>query len=236
MGKGTQKDRAKKATPDEKKSLGNKQNAEKKAAADALKRDIKSIRRTESLDEESPLEIILKKLNVMTHPKEYEAIIKLYVKKMKTKPKDSPAFVLDKIVRQYGNVNFRSARDYLDKLIKKGVVPKDLAAEYHSEKMVREWYESETIREFYQEKYGDSWWEMFDEVHNRMVVKLGIGEDEFKPHMMYDPKTGKEYKADTYDDHIRMKKMGYVHEKPKMKENRIISFTNFRTSNKNNHL
>jgi hypothetical protein len=36
--------------------------------------------------------------------------------------------------------------------------------------------------------------------------------------MMYDPKTGKEYKADTYEDHLRMKEMGYVHEKPKMKE------------------
>ena len=72
-----------------------------------------------------------------------------------------------------------------------------------------------------------------------MLEKLGIcyedylteeeGEVEY-PHMMYDPKTGKEYKANTYDDHIRMKKMGYVHEKPKMKENRAISFTNFRTS------
>ena len=45
---------------------------------------------------------------------------------------------------------------------------------------------------------------------------------------MYDPKTGKEYKANTYDDHIRMKKMGYVHEKPKMKEegelNEILPF------------
>ena len=33
--------------------------------------------------------------------------------------------------------------------------------------------------------------------------------------MMYDPKTGKGYKADTYEDHVRMDKMGYVHEKPK---------------------
>jgi len=32
--------------------------------------------------------------------------------------------------------------------------------------------------------------------------------------MMYDPKTGKGYKADTYEDHVRMDKMGYVHEKP----------------------
>jgi len=40
--------------------------------------------------------------------------------------------------------------------------------------------------------------------------------DDFKPHMMYDPKTGKGYMANKMDDHLRMKKMGYVHEKPKM--------------------
>ena len=36
--------------------------------------------------------------------------------------------------------------------------------------------------------------------------------DEFTPHMMYDPETKKGYKAKTYDDHMRMKKMGYVHD------------------------
>tara|TARA_R110001606_G_scaffold230362_1_gene378217 strand:+ start:3 stop:1748 length:1746 start_codon:yes stop_codon:yes gene_type:complete len=36
----------------------------------------------------------------------------------------------------------------------------------------------------------------------------------FEPHMMYDPKTGKGYKADKEEDHLRMKKMGYTHEKP----------------------
>ena len=39
--------------------------------------------------------------------------------------------------------------------------------------------------------------------------------DEFKPHMMYDPKSGKGYKANTYEDHVRMDKMGYVHDQPK---------------------
>lgn len=39
-------------------------------------------------------------------------------------------------------------------------------------------------------------------------------EDDFKPHMMYDPKTGKGYKAEKPEDHERMKKMGYTHEKP----------------------
>ncbi|MCH9712554.1 MAG: hypothetical protein K0U20_08035, partial [Proteobacteria bacterium] len=38
---------------------------------------------------------------------------------------------------------------------------------------------------------------------------------EFKPHMMYDPETGKGYKADKYEDHVRMDKIGYVHELPK---------------------
>ena len=36
----------------------------------------------------------------------------------------------------------------------------------------------------------------------------------FEPHMMYDPKTGKGYKADKEEDHLRMKKIGYTHEKP----------------------
>jgi hypothetical protein len=40
---------------------------------------------------------------------------------------------------------------------------------------------------------------------------------DFKPHIMYDPKTGKGYKAKVYEDHIKMKKMGYTHEKPESK-------------------
>ena len=40
----------------------------------------------------------------------------------------------------------------------------------------------------------------------------------FKPHMMYDPKTGKGYKAETEADHNRMNKLGYVHEKPDVNE------------------
>jgi hypothetical protein len=46
-------------------------------------------------------------------------------------------------------------------------------------------------------------------------------EDDFKPHMMYDPKTGKGYKANKYADHVRMDKMGYTHEKPTMKERKV---------------
>jgi hypothetical protein len=49
--------------------------------------------------------------------------------------------------------------------------------------------------------------EALEEMHD-------IAED-FKPHKMYDPKTGKAYDAKTMDDHLRMKKKGYDHEKPK---------------------
>jgi len=38
------------------------------------------------------------------------------------------------------------------------------------------------------------------------------------PHMMYDPKTGKEVTAKTPEDHEKFAKMGYTHEKPKMDE------------------
>ena len=48
---------------------------------------------------------------------------------------------------------------------------------------------------------------------NRMLEQEG-----FEPHMMYDPKTGKGYKAYKPADHERMKKLGYTHEKPEVDE------------------
>lgn len=45
-------------------------------------------------------------------------------------------------------------------------------------------------------------------------------EKDFKPHMMYDPKTGKGVMAKKYADHVKLDKMGYVHDKPEVKESR----------------
>jgi len=47
------------------------------------------------------------------------------------------------------------------------------------------------------------------------ATKSYAEEKDFKPHKMYDPKTGKSYEAKTYQDHLKMKKMGYTHEAPK---------------------
>jgi hypothetical protein len=56
-----------------------------------------------------------------------------------------------------------------------------------------------------------------------------VNEKDFKPHMMYDPKTGKGYKAEKQEDHDRMDKLGYVHEKPEeVTESYEGNFTDFK--------
>ena len=47
-------------------------------------------------------------------------------------------------------------------------------------------------------------------------------EDVTYPHMMYDPKTGKEVTAKTPEDHDKYAKMGYTHEKPKWMKHLMI--------------
>ena len=55
--------------------------------------------------------------------------------------------------------------------------------------------------------------------------------EKFKAHMMYDPKTGKGYKAEKEADHLRMKKMGYSHDKPEpvLKKQRVVQVMNYTT-------
>jgi|MEHZ01.4.fsa_nt_MEHZ011309895.1_2 hypothetical protein len=51
------------------------------------------------------------------------------------------------------------------------------------------------------------------------MLETKKGKDEkFKPHMMYDPKTGKSKMAKVEQDHKDMAKKGWTHEKPTVKE------------------
>jgi hypothetical protein len=43
-----------------------------------------------------------------------------------------------------------------------------------------------------------------------------LSKEDFKPHAMYD-KSGKKHMAKTYEDHIKMKDMGYTHDSKKIK-------------------
>jgi len=43
-------------------------------------------------------------------------------------------------------------------------------------------------------------------------------EEEFEPHMMYDPETGEGKKAETYEQHVELDKKGWGHDKPEVDE------------------
>lgn len=72
---------------------------------------------------------------------------------------------------------------------------------------------------------------LIDKIKKSGAVKSGSmakeSKDEFEPHMMYDPKTGKEYKANKPADHERMAKMGYTHDKPKVNEVSSKTLSNY---------
>jgi hypothetical protein len=54
-----------------------------------------------------------------------------------------------------------------------------------------------------------------DELERARNEEVEVAEA-FKSHKMYDPKTGKAYDADTEEDHLKYKKIGYTHEKPQV--------------------
>ena len=63
----------------------------------------------------------------------------------------------------------------------------------------------------------------YDKLTVAMVEEVKV-EEAFKPHKMYDPKTGKAYDADTEEDHLKYKKIGYTHEKPQVKKEGAAEF------------
>ena len=56
------------------------------------------------------------------------------------------------------------------------------------------------------------------ELKRRSIKRQNESMDNFEPHMMYDPKTGKGKLARVEADHLRMKKMGWSHDKPQANE------------------
>ena len=44
------------------------------------------------------------------------------------------------------------------------------------------------------------------------------GKKDFEPHAMYDPETGEEHEANSYEEHMEMKGKGFTHDKPESDE------------------
>ena len=73
------------------------------------------------------------KIDQMTHPKAYEAMVKKFIGDMKNSPKQkTPAGIAAEIAREY-SVPSRGLIQYINKLVDKGVLPKELKAEYQEE-------------------------------------------------------------------------------------------------------
>ena len=60
-------------------------------------------------------------------------------------------------------------------------------------------------------KYGSSMYNNYAYGNKMYNDYAKGGKADFEPHMMYDPKTGKAYKANIPADHERMKELGYLH-------------------------
>jgi len=72
------------------------------------------------------------KIDQMTHPKAYEAMVKQFVDDMKTPSRKTPSAIAANIARQF-NVSSRGLVQYINKLVDKGVLPKELKAEVQTE-------------------------------------------------------------------------------------------------------
>ncbi len=73
---------------------------------------------------------VFAKISQMTHPKDYGDMVKDYAELMKQKKyKDHPSIAASKVAREH-DINIREFIKYINKLIAKKILPKELTAEY----------------------------------------------------------------------------------------------------------
>ena len=85
----------------------------------------------ESITEESPLTLIYRKLDQISHPKRYENLVKLYVKMATENPSKTKGNIAFEITRRHTrNMTARDLISYIDSLVSKGRLPQSLKADY----------------------------------------------------------------------------------------------------------
>ena len=74
------------------------------------------------------------KLNQMTHPKEYGKMVQDYAELMKQKKyQEHPSKAASEVAREYEGVDIRGFVKYINTLVAKKILPKELTAEYTRE-------------------------------------------------------------------------------------------------------
>ena len=91
-----------------------------------------------------------------------------------------------------------------------GYVAKEISEYIGGKKEFPEWMQNKLSG--FHEKAKDMHAVLAGKYNNKSV------DEAFEPHMMYNPKTGKGYKAEKEADHLQMKRIGYTHIKPEMDE------------------
>ena len=87
--------------------------------------------RGESLEEMSWWRSVIGKIHTTTHPKGYEKLAKEYASLFKQKEyRDHPSRAAWDVARQYKGVDVKVFVAYINKLVDKGLLPKELKAEY----------------------------------------------------------------------------------------------------------
>jgi len=131
---------------------------------------------------------VFAKISQMTHPKDYGDMVKDYAELMKQKKyKDHPSIAASMVAREY-NINIREFIKYINKLIAKKILPKELTAEYEvsfkslvqqiqereltdTEQKRREEIAKDMSDENFKKKYGDRWKEVKMAVATNMAKK-----------------------------------------------------------------
>jgi len=86
------------------------------------------------LIEMGPHEIIKNRIDQITHPKEYDALVKAYVKAVGDKKLGTKSNIAYDVIRQTSTkVNTKSFIDYINRLVRKGSLPTTFKAEYMGE-------------------------------------------------------------------------------------------------------
>ena len=162
-----------------------------KAELKELKAKAKSMKEANEINEaKSPLNIanaaVLKADVPLSYAKDYIDSLTRMSKRDKKKFKEYNNFSEDDFIE---DVEYNMANEAK-------VISEELKG--HAKKMKEDGVSDEEIKKMHPEVTDED---------------LKEGKD-FEPHMMYDPETGEEYKAEQPEDHERMAKLGYVHEKP----------------------
>jgi len=91
------------------------------------------LREKDDLDEMSWFMKAKAAIDQMAHPKAYEKMVKQYVDDMKTDSRKTPSAIAMRVAHEFGVSSARGLIQYINKLVDKGVLPKELKAEVQTE-------------------------------------------------------------------------------------------------------